>query len=282
MSNRSAVSPWETVKSWRSGEWAANRLPTIPYSMCPTCLPWKWLKWEGWSIAVAISTLLRWNWEVSWIVWNWWIDLPKLKSLLLGCTAFAGCSHVVLESEWFERRWGIDLPELAFIQLGFSALSYSFEAEDTTLIMRGNDSEVNEWIDLPKLTTLITVEAKRKERYLDNSFDFLYHVILESMCLGMWQPLDIPSLTTVNLKDAFSRTNDVRTSSAFYPCLSFLDITPALQQYFSLSVSFTHSSLFECVDVFHLYQLQMQPSPPRRQYHSINNKHTTHYQIIQT
>ncbi len=36
------------------------------------------------------------------------------------------------------------MPELAFIQLGFSALSYSFEAEDTTLIMRGNDSEVNE------------------------------------------------------------------------------------------------------------------------------------------
>ncbi|KAM7454285.1 hypothetical protein BLSTO_04958 [Blastocystis sp. subtype 1] len=61
-------------------------------------------------------------------------NLPKLKSLLLSCNAFANCCRVVLEN----------LPELTSIQLGTSALRYSDEAEDTVLIMRGDDSEANE------------------------------------------------------------------------------------------------------------------------------------------
>ena len=185
ISSWSAVSRWETAKSWRSWEWAVNRLVIIQSSMCPTCLPWKWLKWEAWSIIAAISILLHWNWEVNWTEWNWRIDLPKLKSLLFGYNAFAGCSRVELESEYFERRWGIDLPELTSIQLGSAALCYSDEADDTVLIMRGDGSEVNEWIDLPKLTSLITVEAKRKDSCFGDSFEYPWHVILESMCLAL-------------------------------------------------------------------------------------------------
>lgn len=267
-SSRSAVSPWGIAKSWRSWEWAVNRLATIQYSMCPTCLPWKWLKWEAWSIVAAISILLHWNWEVSWIAWEWWIDLPNLKSLLFGCDAFANCCRVVMESECFERRQWIDLPELTSIQLGTSALRYSDEADDTTLIMRGDDSEANEWIDLPKLTSLITVEAKRKDFCFGDSFEFLYRVILESMCLAMWQPLDIPSLTTVDLKDAFSGTNDVLTSSAFYLCLSLLDITPSLQQYLSSFVSFIHSSLCEFIARSHSLALHKHISPYHQQTHN--------------
>ena len=32
------------------------------------------------------------------------IDLPSLKSLLFGDSAFCECSRVVFESEWFEER----------------------------------------------------------------------------------------------------------------------------------------------------------------------------------
>ena len=54
---------------------------------------------------------------------------------------------------------------------------------------------------------------------------------------------DMPSLTTVTLdRCAFSKKKTVHTksSSSFSP--SFLDITPALQQYLSFPVSFTHHS----------------------------------------
>ena len=55
---------------------------------------------------------------------------------------------------------------------------------------------------------------------------------------------DMPSLTTVSLnkKCAFKckRTIHTKSVSSFSP--SFLDITPALQQYLSSSLSFTHSS----------------------------------------
>ena len=77
------------------------------------------------------------------------------------------------------------MPELTSIQLGSAALCYSDEADDTVLIMRGNDSEMNGPIDLPKLTSLITVEAKRKDSCFGDSFEYPWHVIMESMCLAV-------------------------------------------------------------------------------------------------
>lgn len=41
------------------------------------------------------------------------------------------------------------MSELTSIRLGKGALFYHDEAEDTVLIMRGNDGEVNEWMNRP-------------------------------------------------------------------------------------------------------------------------------------
>ena len=55
--------------------------------------------------------------------------------------------------------------------------------------------------------------------------------------------IDMPSLSTVTLhKDAFSYKKTVHTKSPSSSSLSFLDITPALQQYLQFIVSFTHLS----------------------------------------
>ena len=55
---------------------------------------------------------------------------------------------------------------------------------------------------------------------------------------------DMPSLTTVTLnkKSAFKYKKTVHTKSPSSSSPSFLDITPALQQYLQFIVSFTHHS----------------------------------------
>ena len=55
---------------------------------------------------------------------------------------------------------------------------------------------------------------------------------------------DMPSLTTVTLnkKNAFKYKKTVHTKSPSSSSPSFLDITPALQQYLQFIVSFTHHS----------------------------------------
>ena len=54
----------------------------------------------------------------------------------------------------------------------------------------------------------------------------------------------MPSLTTVTLKKgwAFSEKKTLHTKSPSSSSPSFLDITPALQQYLSSPLSFTHDS----------------------------------------
>ena len=55
---------------------------------------------------------------------------------------------------------------------------------------------------------------------------------------------DMPSLTTVTLHKrwAFSERKTIHTKSSSSSSLSFLDITPALQEYLQFIVSFTHFS----------------------------------------
>ena len=55
---------------------------------------------------------------------------------------------------------------------------------------------------------------------------------------------DMPSLSTVTLdkRFAFTRKNTIHTKSSSSSSPSFLDITPALQQYIQLIVSFTRLS----------------------------------------
>ncbi len=76
-----------------------------------------------------------------------------------------------------------------------------------------------------------------------------YSAILES---SLWRVLpftlssqtDMPSLTTVTLNKewVFRHKKTVHTKSSSSSSSSFLDITPALQQYLSSPLSFTHSS----------------------------------------
>ena len=54
----------------------------------------------------------------------------------------------------------------------------------------------------------------------------------------------MPSLTTVTLskEHAFEKKKTIHTNSPSPSPPSFLDITPALQQYLSFPLSFTHDS----------------------------------------
>ncbi|KAK8811923.1 hypothetical protein WA556_004083, partial [Blastocystis sp. ATCC 50177/Nand II] len=100
-----------------------------------------------------------------------------------------------------------DLPELTSIQLGEDA--FRFTNDDLTeLIMR----------NLPKLTSLIA------EGDYSNTFCNPRSITLE----------DMPSLTTVTLDKeyAFKCQKTIHTNN----------ITPALQQYLSFSLSFIHDS----------------------------------------
>ena len=59
---------------------------------------------------------------------------------------------------------------------------------------------------------------------------------------------DMPSLTTVTLNKgaAFKHKKTIHTKSSSPSPPSFLDITPALQQYLQFIVSFTHNSSIPC------------------------------------
>ena len=63
-----------------------------------------------------------------------------------------------------EREWGIDLPELISIQLGYKSFKFCSN-ESSELVMRSGDKEVNEWIDLPKLSILTAVEHSGTFKY---------------------------------------------------------------------------------------------------------------------
>ncbi|KAM7454940.1 hypothetical protein BLSTO_04300 [Blastocystis sp. subtype 1] len=93
-------------------------------------------------------------------------NMPSLKSLLFGGSAFWKCSRAVFEN----------LPVLTSIQLGDYAFCFKYDDDSTELIMR----------NLPKLTTLTSVEHSR-------TFKYPRSIILE----------DMPSLTTVTLPHAF-------------------------------------------------------------------------------
>ena len=90
---------------------------------------------------------------------------------------------------------------------------------------------------MPKLTSLTTEEDSR-------SFEFPRSVILEGTSFHSSSSTDIPSLTTVTLEYyyVFANKKTVHTNSSSSSSPSFLDITPALQQYLQFIVSFTHHS----------------------------------------
>ena len=54
-----------------------------------------------------------------------------------------------------KREWWIDLPELTTIRLGCNAFRFK-DNDSTELVMRSGYSTVKWWLDLPKLTTLTT------------------------------------------------------------------------------------------------------------------------------
>ena len=62
--------------------------------------------------------------------------------------------------------------------------------------------------------------------------------------ITLFSQTDMPSLTTVTLnkENAFKEKKTVHTKSSSSSSPSFLDITPALQQYVKYPLSFTHDS----------------------------------------
>ncbi|KAM7455228.1 hypothetical protein BLSTO_04018 [Blastocystis sp. subtype 1] len=103
-------------------------------------------------------------------------NLPKLRSLLFGSSAFKLCSSSVFEN----------LPEMTSIRLGQNTLQFKND-QSTELIMR----------NMPSLTSLTTIEDSL-------SFQYPRSITLENM----------PSLTNVTLPRAFERTNVINADNA--------------------------------------------------------------------
>ena len=61
----------------------------------------------------------------------------------------------VNELKW---DWFVDLPELTSIQLGSSAFRFNSDNVSSELIMKSGDDEINWIVEMPKLTSLITVD----------------------------------------------------------------------------------------------------------------------------
>ena len=156
---------------------------------------------------------------------KWRIDMPRLNSLLFGCSAFENCSRVMLESEGLKREWCLDLPELTSIQLGHSAFQFKEDDKSSELIMRSVSTQMNWRIDMPKLTSLTTCGTY--SRSLRNP----HSIALEGLIYHLSSQADMPSLTDVALRKryAFKRTKAVHTKSSSSSSLSRLDIPPALQ-----------------------------------------------------
>ena len=94
--------------------------------------------------------------------------------------------------------------------------------------------------------------------------------------ITLFSQTDMPSLTTVTLDKsrAFKEKKTVHTKSSSSSPASFLDITPALQQYLSFPLSFIHNSkpirssrsttLSHPLNHIHIYNpYQASPSPSR-------------------
>ena len=62
---------------------------------------------------------------------------------------------IVNELKW---DWFVDLPELTTIQFGSSAFQFVSDNESSEMLMRSGCVERNWWLDLPKLTSLTTVD----------------------------------------------------------------------------------------------------------------------------
>ena len=139
-----------------------------------------------------------------------------------------------------KREWWLDLPELTSIQLGNSAFWFNSD-ESSELILRSDDDELNWWIDLPKLTSLTSLTT---EGDYSSTFEYPHSITLEGMSYHSSSQADLPSLTTVTLNKrwVFKYKRNAHTRSSSSASLSFLDITPALQQYLSFPLSFTHYS----------------------------------------
>ena len=129
------------------------------------------------------------------------------------------------------------MPELTTIQLGVDALGFDDEGL-SELIMRSAFTKMKWWIDLPKLTSLTT------EEHMSFSFYGPRSITLEGCYITLSSQADIPSLTNVflDMYNAFREKETVhtRSTSSFSP--SFLDITPALQEYLQFIVSFRRYS----------------------------------------
>ena len=91
---------------------------------------------------------------------------------------------------------------------------------------------------------------------------------------------DMPSLTTVDLLKgiAFLRKKTIHTKSTSSSSPSFLDITPALQQYLQFIVSFTHHSYPNTKSPFSLHTTI---TPFLHHYHSFcSYRYIAHHAIM--
>ena len=135
----------------------------------------------------TVSIMLHHSHWLVWLIgWFEFTDLPQLQSVIFGERAFTYVHSVVFESEWL-NGWidDSDLPQLQSIQLGDSALDgdagdnrktiedepYNYK---NTLTMRSEIERVDEWADLPSLTSF---------NGYDDIFGYIGSVILESSYL---------------------------------------------------------------------------------------------------
>ena len=122
---------------------------------------------------------------------EWWVDLPKLKTIILGNHAFETQECIELSLEWW-----VDLPKLKTIILG----NHAFETQECIELSGTyewmNECVVSYWIDLPCLETICLGWTALSGLNSGSS------LVMKSMELSEhaanW--LDLPSLKTLTSK----------------------------------------------------------------------------------
>ena len=90
---------WRIVPSWENWRLVAAPFSAMQRVRLRISTVWKWSRWEVWAVSVAFSMRPHWCWGVLVVCATWWIDLPALKSVLIGRRDFQCCHRAVLESE---------------------------------------------------------------------------------------------------------------------------------------------------------------------------------------
>lgn len=127
-------------------------------------------------------SVLVWCLRVSYLKWEWFVDLPKLEVINYGyCTLafkYDDSSELIMRSEGYEMKWFVDLPKLERFYTNIDARTFAFcnprlitlESSSNHLILTSRCAQY--WCDLSGWRSCFLKEENRSHQ------EFLFRLSL--------------------------------------------------------------------------------------------------------